>query len=531
MLKSQRSLNVFLKDGVILEPLVCRWNAWPHLLSPVQTAMNITFRQLPLLNSFVTNPSLHVVAARDPKLLGGPFVNLPAEKKVDVQQLISDIERDCQDLITLARDLRSFDKTIQTTANGYSLKQLYQKIPASLQGLVELTYDVNHHAKVRILEELVPYNTHRKIQEISIACVDTSNRPFFMTTPRLRRNDALSLNMCFDDKRLDALFSMRTNPAALDEIAEILEIDKNSRDLFDSFFTTTPPKNRRRGPVRHGVRISYFGHACVLVESANTSILIDPTFSWEAGTDGRFTFADLPQELDYVIITHAHQDHFCPEALLHLRHRVGAIVVPSNNSGNIADPSLKIMLARLGYRNIHVVHPLDRLTFEGGEIVSLPFQGEHSELDIFSKQTVYIEMDGRKFVFLADSDGCDKYIYRRLENVIGRVDGLFLGMECYGAPLSWLYGPLLTTAISRRNDESRRLSAANAESAWNTIREIPSSKIYIYAMGQEPWLRYLMGLEYSDNCIQSKEIQRFVSLCERELLSVQQLDTSYEESW
>ena len=55
--------QAFLKPDVKIELLVGRWFAWPHLISPVQHAMNIAFRHLPLMQSFVANPQVHVAAA------------------------------------------------------------------------------------------------------------------------------------------------------------------------------------------------------------------------------------------------------------------------------------------------------------------------------------------------------------------------------------------------------------------------------------------------------------------------------------
>lgn len=36
---------------------------------------------------------------------------------------------------------------------------------------------------------------------------------------------------------------------------------------------------------------------------------------------------------------------------------------------------------------------------------------------------------------------------------------------------------------------------------------------YVYAMGQEPWLRYIMALEYHEDSIQIKESNKFVENC------------------
>ena len=89
-------------------------------------------------------------------------------------------------------------------------------------------------------------------------------------------------------------------------------------------------------------------------------------------------------------------------------------------------------------------------------------------------------------------------------------------MECHGAPLTWLYGPLLTRPLSRLDDESRRLSASGCERALAIIRQLRCDQVYVYAMGQEPWLRYLMGLEYREDSIQLQESALLVTRCQAE---------------
>src|SRR5213079_232062 len=81
---------------------------------------------------------------------------------------------------------------------------------------------------------------------------------------------------------------------------------------------------------------------------------------------------------------------------------------------------------------------------------------------------------------------------------IGDVDVLFLGMECDGAPLSWLYGPLLTHRLERAADESRRLAGCSYEQALNLVETLKCREVYVYAMGQEPWLNYVMSIKYTD---------------------------------
>ena len=61
----------------------------------------------------------------------------------------------------------------------------------------------------------------------------------------------------------------------------------------------------------------------------------------------------------------------------------------------------------------------------------------------------------------------------------------FLALENDGAPLSWLYKPLLTTRLNRKFDRNRTLSGADFKKVW-AIVEKPQCKNVYFAMGQEP---------------------------------------------
>jgi hypothetical protein len=86
-------------------------------------------------------------------------------------------------------------------------------------------------------------------------------------------------------------------------------------------------------------------------------------------------------------------------------------------------------------------------------------------------------------------------------------------MECQGAPLSWFYGPLLGKTVSRRDDESRRGNASNCARALEAIECLDCKSVYVYAMGNESWNRYLLGLEYAGDSIQITESDKFVEQC------------------
>jgi L-ascorbate metabolism protein UlaG (beta-lactamase superfamily) len=522
---------VFLKPGTKIEPLAFGWYAWIHLIPPVQRALNLTYRQLPLLESFIRTPDVHVAANADAALYGGPFVQIAAQRVEDIRALVSVMRDRATRHISFARDLKELDKKLQKSATGFSMSDFYADIPDSLLGLVEFLYDLNDHPRIRICEELAYDELSQEcMEEIVISNVPERSRLFFMNTPRLSHADELRLPISFADERIDDLCRMRTHGKPLRELLDRFELPDGDDALFAAFVTATPPPRRSPNYAGGNVRLRYFGHACVLVQSRDTSILVDPMFAWENdGSDNRFTFCDLPDTLDYVVLSHAHQDHCSPEMLIQIRHRTDCIVVPRNNSGNVADPSLTLALRKLGFKRILSADPFDGIDFADGRITSLPFPGEHVDLDVHSRQGIHIDIAGRKFAFLVDSDGRDSHVFRHVARRMGKkIDALFIGMECHGAPLSWLYGPLLTKPVNRRNDESRRLSGLDSSRAWSTIQQFDVAQVFVYAMGQEPWLKHVMGLEYSPESIQLKEVARLLDKCASAGIPAENLFTSRE---
>ena len=179
--------EMFLDTTVKIEPLVDRWAAWPHLLSPVQQALNLTFRFLPIARSFVASPASHVAASKNPNLFGGPFLDLPETAVERVIQYISRIEDNRSEAIAFAREFREFDLALQVSATGYSLDAFQKSMPPSMMGLVELVYNTNNHPKIRLLEEMfVDHDLGLKYsQEVLLHRESELNRPFFLSTPRL----------------------------------------------------------------------------------------------------------------------------------------------------------------------------------------------------------------------------------------------------------------------------------------------------------------------------------------------------------
>jgi hypothetical protein len=140
--------------------------------------------------------------------------------------------------------------------------------------------------------------------------------------------------------------------------------------------------------------------------------------------------------------------------------------------------------------------------------------GEHTDLNIQSKMAHLIKLKGNTFLFAADTNNIEPKLYEHIFRVVGDIDVLYLGMECDGAPLTWLYGPLLTKQIDRKMDKSRRLNGSNFERGWDLINQFGCKEVYVYAMGQEPWLNYVMSIKYTEDSNPIVASNKLIAACQ-----------------
>lgn len=509
----------YLRPETKVEPLCFGWYAYPHLVAPVQCAMNLAFRLRPMLESFIDDPALHQAASQDPALLGGPFINLGPEDVDYAKSLLARIKQDGAHLLKFATDYKALDRQLQKTAKGHSLDVFYKDLPDTLAGLLELVYDVNHYPIIRLYEELIYAGGLSTLasQELCLHQLPDTKREMFISTPQMDRSDRIIIRIPFADSRIDILGAMRLQGAPEEEVWSLLDPSSpqygEHRERLSTFVTTEAPERKAPNYSGPGVRVRYFGHACLLVQAEGVSVLIDPLLAFERNKPSTLTINDLPDTIDYVVISHCHQDHLCPEMFLQLRSRIKQVIVPRNLKGSLVDPSLKLILRSLGCSQVTEVDPTDQISIPGGFILSLPFPGEQCGLDISGKHTIGVKLHGRKFLFLVDSEGLDPRLYDRLKNYISDVDMLFIGLECHGAPATWAYGPMMTRPLAPADDSSRRANGCDCERAMNIVNRIGCSQAYAYAMGMEPWTRYLLGLEYTADSVQIQESDAFVERC------------------
>ena len=512
-----RDEMLYLRPNVQVEPLMDQWYCWAHLIPPATAARNITERHMKIMDSYISAPQFHASAVKNPKMLGGPFIDYNGQRVEEIRSLKEETKTKRALLLALSSAIAELDANLRNFAKGFSLEPLYQTaVPDVLKGYVELFYDLNRNPSFRFIEPLMyrsPFYD-RSAQSLMLSLTRGDDRPFVLSTPRLANDDSLHVEVPFDSDLVDRLFRMSSNPQswlAIRNRSGLIEAKNES--LFRSFFTTEQPAPYE-GYTGPGARWRYFGHACILLEAAGMNLLFDPVISYTYESDlPRYTYSDLPDHIDYVFITHNHQDHILFETLLQIRHKVRNIIVPRSGNGTLQDPSIKLTLQNTGFENVIELDEFGEITTESGSIMGIPFFGEHADLNVPSKLAYLVRVGRHKLLFAADSCNIEPQLYKHVHEAVGSVDALFLGMECDGAPLSWLYGPLLTQRMDRAMDESRRLAGSNFEQAMDIVKRFQCKESYVYAMGQEPWLNHVMSLKYTPESRPITESNRLLEAC------------------
>jgi L-ascorbate metabolism protein UlaG (beta-lactamase superfamily) len=508
--------EVYLKNNVQVEPLINNWFAWYNIIPPVLTALNTVERYIPIMESYIDSPEVHAECVKNPAFKGGPFIDVTTNRAEEVRALLNHTKDVSKPYIDFVKAIRSLDKLLKEKAVGFKLEELYKQVPAEIKGYVELYYDRHHRPDFRFYEPLLyksPFYIEA-FQSIAFSLINNdTNRPFIFSTPRLNEPGTLNINIPFKSGSLDELFKMKRNAQPYGRIKQLVNITDAQESLFRNLFTTEKPKpyNKYTGDK---VRIRYFGHACVLFETNKHSILIDPVLSYTYESDvPRFTYDDLPDEIDYILITHGHHDHILMETMLQLRHKVKNIVVGKNIDGAVQDPSIKLLFRNLGFKNVIEITELEQIIADEITITGMPFIGEHHDLHVNSKLGYHIKL--RDYSIMAVADACNQSpeLYEHIHNVLGDVDVLFMGMECDGAPATWVYGPVFTEQPERTKDHTRRGRGSNCKEGMDLVRRFNCKEVYVYAMGAEPWISYILDVHYTEHSNPIIESDKLIAEC------------------
>jgi L-ascorbate metabolism protein UlaG (beta-lactamase superfamily) len=507
-----------LADSTVAEPLVNKWVAWAHVLPPVPGSLHLLHYQMRILKSYLEDPQVHVRTCQNPKLRSGPFVDIPAERAGEVSDFLSATETRMSRNIELARATIEFQNYLVREAHGLSLDQYYGKLPEALRGYVELVYDYHHRPSVKFFEGMLYKSDYydKHLQSFRLFRQRRDNdRSFIMSTPRLPEAGLIDWELPFESPEVDEFFKLQVKPQPLGYIRELLGLRPADEELLRPLLSTEPVA---RAPESwHGAepRIRYFGHACALIEWNGVSILTDPYIGVVPAEGGiaRNSYKDLPEHIDYVLITHYHQDHFSLETLLRLRHKIGCLVVPRSTGFFYGDLSLKLLSQTVGFKNVVELETMEAIPLPDGEIVAVPFMGEHADLP--HGKSAYVVRTGRQqTLFAADSDCLDVRMYEHLRRSLGPIETVFIGTECVGAPLSWSCGPFFPVKPDFTLEKSRRYKGSDSHRAQQILEAVGARRLYIYAMGLEPWFEHMLGLAYSDDATQIKESTNLLKLAE-----------------
>lgn len=503
-----------LADATIIEPLVNRWPAWPYVIAPVAASLHLLNYQLELMRSYLQDPVAHVKAAHDPELIGGAFMSIPVERADEVERLLAETMSRQRQNIELARAVTGFCSWLDEEAKGQSLEKYYEVLPEQLRGYVELAYDYMNHPIVRFIEGLLYespyYDKSLQVLKLSRARRDDA-RPFFMSTPALPTGAQLEWAIPFEHPHLDEFCRLDITPQPLARIRELVGLSEKDDSLLLPLLTEAPlaPKPKRESAP---IRLRYFGHACVLVEYQGISLLTDPFIAAVPVEGGmaRLTFRDLPDRIDYVLITHSHCDHFVLETLLRLRDRINCLIVPKSYGLLYGDVSLKLLARKLGFKHVLELDTFETIALADGEILAVPFLGEHGDL-AHGKTGYVVRVGNERILFAADSNCLDRRMYEQVRNYVGQIETVFLGIEPTGAPLSWSYGPLFPKKPPASIDRSRRQRGADAGSALELLAAVGATRIYNYGMGREPWLQHILALDLAANSPQIQEADKLLA--------------------
>lgn len=497
-------MTLSLKRNVIAEPAVAGWYAWSYLLPPHTLAKYLKNHYRNIVESYLDKPEAHRTALKQARFQGGPFVHEQEGSYDKVRDWYGSSREHFAPLLELADAIDELEQKILPELTGASLEPVYRRLPEPLAGRVELFYGRdNRSPDYRFIEPLLyasPY-FDPGLQQIRFSQITVDARSFALTTPVLEYTpEQVLVTVPLDSQLLDTVFRGGLDPQDLDRVTADLGLQGERAQTFREFFEEdrkTAPTERDGGDDI----IEYVGHACVFVRHRGTTFLVDPVISYSGyshESDGRFTFDDLPERIDYVMITHNHQDHMLLETLLRIRHRVGRVVIAKSANSSLVDPDLKRILSNLGFHDVVELDDLDSIDTPGGSITALPFLGEHGDVRIRTKCGWLLDLDGTRVLFAADSTNISPQLYAQVTASVGRVDTVFIGMESVGAPVSWLYGPLFPEKLERRIDAGRRLKGSNFEQAAAIVDTLKADSVYVYAMGQEPWLGAVMCVEYDE---------------------------------
>ncbi len=123
------------------------------------------------------------------------------------------------------------------------------------------------------------------------------------------------------------------------------------------------------------MRVTYYGQACTLIEAGQTTILTDPWLTEGAfqGTwfhthllaDAGVTPESIPKDIDYLFLSHEHQDHTDISTLKHFPRDIPILIC------RFETPKFLNFLRQLGFTNIRQLESGQRLELPDGVMLTI----------------------------------------------------------------------------------------------------------------------------------------------------------------
>ena len=176
---------------------------------------------------------------------------------------------------------------------------------------------------------------------------------------------------------------------------------------------------------RNDERLTWVGHATVLLELGGARLLTDPLLRTRLGhlrRHGARPSLEVTKDIDAVLISHVHLDHLDVRSLRSLA-RGGRVIAPAG-AGKL--------LRRIGFAQIDEVTPGDRITVGDATVTALPafHDGRRRPLGA-TVATLGYEIAGAQRVYFAG----DTELFEGMRSFAGRFDVALLPV--------WGWGPSL----------------------------------------------------------------------------------------
>lgn len=195
------------------------------------------------------------------------------------------------------------------------------------------------------------------------------------------------------------------------------------------------------------MRVTYYGQACTLTEASGLKILTDPWLTEGAyqGTwfhthvlaDAGVTPESFPKDINYLFLSHEHQDHLDVATLKHFPRNIPLLIC------RFATPKFRNYLQSLGFTNFLELQSGERLALENGVFVTIFATAEYT-----NDSAILIEHDG---VRMFNETDC-KLAFSDLER-LGR-EGVDLGFYMFSGanwyPMVYDYPEDLMLDLVRR---------------------------------------------------------------------------------